>query len=504
MGLGVNSLDNINLLAFQVADSDRLVEKSLDSPSPSIVIGSSSISDVFVPSESTSPLQLLSKSLGEVMALKETGQITDLNTLKQLEEIKFREQTYKELLAKGESVDEVVALIQNDTKYINETVLDKVRISDNIQNQQNIIYQSYTGEANATWRQETSAARPEDIKQGILTKFKAEDQKLINLLQSNAVEDQEEALRILKNKEDALKSSRKLGLQSTLREENISSETKCNEELRYKLKTGMENGLKDAIEELQELTKIPASDLTRQQIERKEALEYEIQYRQNMMKKEGWLDDFLRNMNEADRKRLEEKAKDGTLGDEESNQILNRGLADSDKSGGIIRGSYTAGEEEFKKRMGLDKQSFYNTYNDRYQLDKVLKKEMALSLRQGTYSDASYYGSIDSKAASDRVEAQNLSTAQEERQEALINQGLLEPESETKRMLAEQYGLDPSGHKLLISYLLNNDIVNAFEYAQEHGMTSLEESLQESMNRLAFREVAINPTPDEFLGLSFA
>jgi hypothetical protein len=70
-------------------------------------------------------------------------------------------------------------------------------------------------------------------------------------------------------------------------------------------------------------------------------------------------------------------------------------------------------------------------------------------------------------------------------------------------MLAEQYGLDPSGHKLLISYLLNNDIVNAFEYAQEHGMTSLEESLQESMNRLAFREVAINPTPDEFLGLTF-
>jgi hypothetical protein len=76
MGLGVNSLDNVNLLAFQVADSDRLVEKSLDSPSPSTVIGSSSISDVFVPSEST-PLHLFSKSLREVMVLKETGKITD-------------------------------------------------------------------------------------------------------------------------------------------------------------------------------------------------------------------------------------------------------------------------------------------------------------------------------------------------------------------------------------------------------------------------------------------
>jgi hypothetical protein len=137
MGLGVNSLDNINLLVFQVADSDRLVEKSLDSSPPSTVIGSSSISDVFVPSEST-PLNLFSKSLREVMVLKETGKITDPEILKEIEGIKLREQTYKDLLAKGESVDEVVALIQNDTKYINETVLDKVKITDNKQNQQNI------------------------------------------------------------------------------------------------------------------------------------------------------------------------------------------------------------------------------------------------------------------------------------------------------------------------------------------------------------------------------
>jgi hypothetical protein len=108
-----------------------------------------------------------------------------------------------------------------------------------------------------------------------------------------------------------------------------------------------------------------------------------------MMRKDGWLDDYLRNMNEADRKRLEEKAKDGTLGDEESDQILNKSLADSDKSGRIMRGFYTADEEEFRKLMGLDKQSFYDQYSDRYQLDKVLKKEMALSLRQNTYSDAS-------------------------------------------------------------------------------------------------------------------
>jgi hypothetical protein len=69
-------------------------------------------------------------------------------------------------------------------------------------------------------------------------------------------------------------------------------------------------------------------------------------------------------------------------------------------------------------------------------------------------------------------------------------------------MLAEQYGLDPNGHKLLISYLLNNDIVSAFEYAQEYGMASLEESLQETMNRLAFQEVDVNPRIDEFFKLS--
>ena len=40
----------------------RLVEKPLDSPSPSSVIESSSVSDVFVHSESTS-LNLFSKSL---------------------------------------------------------------------------------------------------------------------------------------------------------------------------------------------------------------------------------------------------------------------------------------------------------------------------------------------------------------------------------------------------------------------------------------------------------
>ena len=399
------------------------------------------------------------------MVLKETGKITDPEILKEIEGIKLREQTYKELLAKGESVDEVVALIQNDTKYINETVLDKVKITDNKRDQQNIIYQRCTGEVSgpdATWRQ-LLAVSPEDSKNRenrIFEDIQAKNQELWNLSQGNT-EEQEEALKRQKNKGEAIESSKALGIQSLLKEENVSSETKFNEQTQYRIKTGMENGLKNAIEELQELTKIPASDLTRQQIERKEALEYEIQYRQNMMRKEGWLEDFLRNMNEADRARLEQKAKDGTLGDEESNQILNRGLADSDKSGGIIRGSYTADEEEFRKRMGLDKQSFYNQHNDRYQLDKVLKKEMALSLRQGNYSDASYYGSLDSRAASDGEGAKNSNLSPEQKVANMIleleSRGALTPAelNLTNKDIAQRLGLKPD-HPIVLAIVDGN------------------------------------------------
>jgi hypothetical protein len=172
-----------------------------------------------------------------------------------------------------------------------------------------------------------------------------------------------------------------------------------------------------------------------------------------MMTRDGWLDDYLRNMNEADRKRLEQKAKDGVLGDEESNQILNRGLADSDESGRIMRGFYTADEEEFRKLMGHDKQSFYNTYNDRYKLDKVLKKEMALSLRQGTYSDANYYGSIDSKAASEGKDS-NLSLEQkvEDMISELQSRGELSSaeQSLNNKDIAQKLGLKPD-HPIVLA-----------------------------------------------------
>jgi hypothetical protein len=196
-----------------------------------------------------------------------------------------------------------------------------------------------------------------------------------------------------------------------------------------------------------------------------------------------------------------EDIKDGEL-TEESLQAINRATAAADETQTINEGFFASSMQRMEKMTGLTHEEYYEKYRVPMNLDKSEFIKTNIDLK--VYSrDSAYDSSSYSRNVINKNDSQNSSTAQEERREAAINQGLLEPESETKRMLAEQYGLDPSGHKLLISYLLNNDIVNAFEYAQEHGMTSLEESLQESMNRLAFREVAINPTPDEFLGLTF-
>jgi hypothetical protein len=464
MGLGVNSLDSsVVLPVFQA--SRPIGELTEDLPNSSSPLVASLAPDVFVSSESSSPLEALRKSLEEMKKLEQSGQITDPALLKQIRESELREQTYKELLSQGES-SELTAFIVDDVrslKNIIENTTNKHQqwadLNAKEQNQQNIIYQRYTGgdreeiaSPNATWRQKTLAARPEDMEKGILENFQAEDQELASLSQSNPGE----AQRRLNNKREALESSKGLGIQSLLKEENVSRETKYNEQIQYTIKTNTENLLKNNTRELEELSRIPESDLTVQQRERKETLKDQNQAIEEMMRKEGWLDDYLRNMNEADRKRLEEKAKDGTLDDEETNQILNRGLADSDKSGRIMRGFYTADEEEFRKLMGDDKQSFYDKYSDRYQLDKVLKKEMALSLRQGTYSDASYYGSLDSRAASDGEGAKNSNLSPEQKVANMI----LERESHglrgaaaknfTNKDIAQKLGLKPD-HPIVLA-----------------------------------------------------
>jgi hypothetical protein len=199
---------------------------------------------------------------------------------------------------------------------------------------------------------------------------------------------------------------------------------------------------------------------------------------------------------------LDDIRDDGEL-TEESIQAINKATAAADKTQTINEGFFALSKQRMKDLTGMTHEDYYEKYRVQMNLDKSEFIKTNIDLK--VYSrDSSYDSSSYSRNVINKNDSQNSSTAQEERREAAINQGLLEQESETKRMLAEQYGLDPSGHKLLISYLLNNDIVNAFEYAQEHGMTSLEESLQESMNRLAFQEVPINSRIDEFFNLSFS
>lgn len=496
MGLGVNSFDSgLVLPVFQVSPSvGELTENLPNSSSPLVA---SLAPDVFVSSESSSPLEALRKSLEEMKKLEQSGQITDPALLKQIREIELREQTYKELLSQGES-SELTAFIVDDVRS-----LKIIENTTQKQNQQNIIYQRSTGEdmskiadPNAAWRQALATGSKEDIENRTFENIQAENEKLRNLAQSNTAEGQQEAQRRLKNKEDALESSKGLGIQSILREEDVLSRTKYNEQIKDTIKTNTENLLRDNKRELEELSRIPESDLTVQQRERKETLKDQNQAIEEMMRKEGWLDDYLRNMNEADRKRLEQKAKDGTLDDEETNQILNRGLADSDKSGRIMRGFYTADEEEFRKLMGLDKQSFYDQYSDRYQLDKVLKKEMALSLRQGTYSDASYYGSLDSKAASD-VGDSNLSPEQK------VANMILELESRgelssaeqslTNKDIAQRLGLKPD-HPIVLAIVAGD-----YDLAQE---LSVGLNIEASINAIAAATTTDNQDLDPWLAIS--
>jgi hypothetical protein len=267
-------------------------------------------------------------------------------------------------------------------------------------------------------------------------------------------------------------------------------------------KTTQDN-LRDEISDLEkELKKPNLTNDERQSYEQRiEKINKAIEFLDKIKDDPEFKKKILSKLSPEEQERLLEDIKNKKL-TEESIQAINRATAAADETQTINEGFFASSMQRMEKMTGLTHEEYYEKYRVPMNLDKSEFIKTNIDLK--VYSrDSAYDSSSYSRNVINKNDSQNSSTAQEERREAAINQGLLEPESETKRMLAEQYGLDPSGHKLLISYLLNNDIVNAFEYAQEHGMTSLEESLQESMNRLAFREVAINPTPDEFLGLTF-
>ncbi len=270
---------------------------------------------------------------------------------------------------------------------------------------------------------------------------------------------------------------------------NKSMQEKFNREL-----LGLQNRLED-------------SNLTQEQRQsaeqRIEKIEKAIELLKKIENDKDFQDKIWSQLSEEEKKSILEDIKDGEL-TEKSTQVINIATAAADKTQTINEGLFASSKQGVKDITGMTHEEYYEEYRVPMNLDKseFIKTNIELKVysRDSAYDSSSYSSNV---ANTNEGDSPNSSTAQEERREAAINQGLAEPESETKRMLAEQYGLDPSGHKLLISYLLNNDIVNAYEYAQEHGMASLEESLQETMNRLAFQEVAINPRTDEFLGLTF-
>jgi hypothetical protein len=208
MGLGVNSFDSGMVSpVFQVPPSVGELTENL--PNSSVV---SLAPDVFVSAESSSPLEALNKSLQEVKKLEQLGQITDPALLKKIKEIELREQTYKELLSQGES-PELTAFILDDVRFLKNTIETKTNTHQQLadlnakkRDQQNIIYQRYTGgemseiaDPNATWRKilavspEAIETRPEDIEKRLLENFQAENRKLIALSQSDEIQNKEKA-----------------------------------------------------------------------------------------------------------------------------------------------------------------------------------------------------------------------------------------------------------------------------------------------------------------------
>ena len=86
---------------------------------------------------------------------------------------------------------------------------------------------------------------------------------------------------------------------------------------------------------------------------------------------------------------------------------------------------------------------------------------MALSLRQGNYSDASYYGSLDSRAASDGEGAKNSNLSPEQKVANIIleleSRGALTPAelNLTNKDIAQKLGLKPD-HPIVLAIVDGN------------------------------------------------
>lgn len=474
---GINSFGKTNLGVFSspVLDFDNL---SYDEP---ITLTFDKV-DQFISSnsDSRSPLEQMENQL------KDYESVMDVNDSEQVAFLKDGKALLEQM---RRNVEVGKASLEETNKYI----LNNGLIQDISQQTQKLfdrgsVWLSLTGTEQPTLNQETDV---ETIKQNI----KVDQDKVNKSLENASPEKIAELER--EHKAAAAYSQEKLGL----KDPNIAEVTKIFEQGResreqvWSERSELEKQLKDP-------------SLTQEQ---RESLEQRIEKIDVALKLEDKIKDdkdfqdkiWSKLSKEQQESILADLRDDGKL-TEESLQALNRATAEADETQAINEGFFALSKQGMKKVTGFTHEDYYEKYKAQMNLDKskFIKTNIELKVysRDSSYDTSSYSSNVANKNESD---SSNSSTANEERREAAISQGLAEPESETKKMLAEQYGLDPSGHKLLISYLLNNDIVNAFEYAQEHGMASLEESLQETMNRLAFQEVPMNSRVDEFFNLSF-
>ena len=446
--------------------------------------------DPFTNSDSRSPLEQMASQL------KDYEKVMDINDPEQVAFLKDSKAVLEEM---RRNLEAGKTTLEKLNKYISDNKLPQ-KISQQIEKlrDQGAAWFAVTGTEELP-----SDLRPENTDEALEQGVRTAQNTLRNSLEKASPA---EIAKLQRDREAAKQRAQQVGMQQDCMEvQNIievqNTDNMISQAINKANKPTQEK-LSDERSESQERLKDP--NLTQEQRQsyeqRIEKIEKAIELLKKIENDKDFQDKIWSKLSPEQQKSILEDIKDGEL-TEESTQAINRATAAADETQTINEGFFASSKHGMKKMTGMTHEDYYEKYRVPMNLDKseFIKTNIDLKVysRDSAYDSSSYSSNVTNKN-----DSPNSSTAHEERREAAINQGLLQ-ESETKRMLAEQYGLDPSGHKLLISYLLNGDLVNAFEYAQEHGMTSLGESLQESMNRLAFREVAINPRTDEFLGLTF-
>lgn len=445
--------------------------------------------DPFTNSDSRSPLEQMASQL------KDYEKVMDINDPEQVAFLKDSKAVLEEM---RRNLEAGKTTLEKLNKYISDNKLPQ-KISQQIEKlrDQGAAWFAITGTeelpSNSLLKTNDRKAIEQDFEaaQNKLNKFlKNASPEEIAKLQSDREAAKQRAQQAEMQQDCIIEVQNTIAVQNTDQAINEANKT-AQDNLRADI-SGLEKKLKDP-----NLTNEDRQSYEQRIEKMKKAIEFLDKIKDDPeFKKKIWS-----KLSPEEQERLVEDIKNKKL-TEESLQAINIATAAADETQTINEGFFASSKQGMKKMTGMTHEDYYEKYRVQMNLDKSTFIKTNIELQ--VYSrDSSYDSSSYSSNTANKSDSPNSSTAQEERRQAAINQGLAEPESETKKMLAEQYGLDPSGHKLLIFYLLNNAFVNAYEYAQQHGMASLEESLQETMNRLAFQEVAINPRTDEFLGLTF-